>query len=153
MKRPFIFLVTALLLLGLGTTLLTAQTPRPRSLAQTLRASRWQKRILLVAAPTATQADFQRQKALLAANQAQLADRDMLVLDVLYDQLPAADRQFLAQKIGLPPAGFVVVLIGKDGGVKAKSTHPMAPATLFATVDGMPMRRAEMQRTHAGHQP
>lgn len=136
--------LTALLLLGLFA--LTAQTPRPRPLEQTLRTSRWKKRVLLIAAPNAEQADFKTQKVLLAPQQDALAERDFLVLEVLYDQLSAADQAFLKQKIGIQPPQFAAVLIGKDGGVKEKSNRPISPADLFGTVDKMPMRRAEMRK-------
>jgi hypothetical protein len=125
---------------------LAAQTPRPQPLEQTLRNSRWKKRILLIAAPNAGQADFKTQKALLAARQPELAERDFLVLDVLYDQLSTDDQAFLSKKIGIQPPYFSVVLIGKDGGVKEKSNRPIAPDDLFGTVDKMPMRRDEMRK-------
>lgn len=137
----------ASLLLGPGLfAFQAAPTPAPRNLAQTLRASRGEKRLLLVAAATASQVDFRAQKALLTASEDQLAARDLLVLDVLYDQLPAADRQLLARRYGLRPPGFAAVLIGKDGGVKLRSARPLAPAALFAVVDAMPMRQAELRR-------
>lgn len=144
MKRLNLLLLSVLVL-GLVPAWLGAQTRQSASLEQTLRRNRWKKRVLLVAAPTAEQADFRAQKALLAANQVPLAARDFLVLDVLYDQLTAADRQFLRQ-LGLRPPRFAAVLIGKDGGVKARSPRPIAPADLFAIVDRMPMRQQEMQR-------
>jgi hypothetical protein len=121
----------------------TAQTPRPSGLAQQLRASHWQKRVLLIGAPTASQADFQQQKKLLAAAPDQLQERDFLVLELPYDQLSAADRQYWQQELKQPLTGFAVVLIGKDGGVKRTETKPLAPADLFGTVDKMPMRRQE----------
>ncbi|HEX8503774.1 MAG TPA: DUF4174 domain-containing protein [Hymenobacter sp.] len=137
----------SLLLLGLGLfSLLAAQRAKPMSLEQTLQASEWKKRVLLIAAPTAEHADFRAQKALLAKAQSQLDERDFLVLDVLYDQLPATDKQYLTNKIGVNPSRFAAVLIGKDGGVKMKSARPIAPAALFGTVDKMPMRKHEMQR-------
>jgi hypothetical protein len=145
MKR-FLFLLAAPLLLP-GLLVVAAQTPKPSRLAQVLRASRWQQRVLLVAAPSAGHAEFQCQKKLLASSAAGLTTRDFLVLDVLYDQLSPADQQFLARKIGIRPPAFAAVLIGKDGGVKLRSAQPIAPQALFATVDQMPMRRAEMQRT------
>jgi len=136
---------TAPLLLGL-LLLFTAQTPNPGPLEQTLRESRSRKRVLLIAAPNAGQADFKTQKALLAAHQQELADRDFLVLEVLYDQLSPVDRNYLMQRIGLKLPTFCVALIGKDGGVKEKRQRPMQPADLFDTVDKMPMRREEMRR-------
>ena len=124
----------------------TVAAAGPPSLAETIRAAKWKKRLLLVAAPTATQADFQRQKQLLATDPASLQERDLLVLDVPYDQLAPADQQYLRQQLKLKLSGFEVVLIGKDGGVKERSTHPLAPAALFSTIDQMPMRRQEMRR-------
>jgi hypothetical protein len=144
MKRSRLLPFASLLLLSMF--LLSAQTPTPASLEQTLRKSHWKKRVLLIAAPNAEQVDFKTQKALLAAHQADLAERDFLVLEVLYDQLSAADQRYLAQKVGVQPPRFTAVLIGKDGGVKEKSSHPIPAADLFGTVDKMPMRRTEMRK-------
>lgn len=118
----------------------------PPSLAATIRAAKWRRRVLLVAAPAADEASFQRQKQLLAAAPTGLAERDMLVLDVLPGQLTAADRQFLQRQLQLKLQRFEVVLIGKDGGVKERSTHPLPTAALFGTIDKMPMRRQEMRQ-------
>lgn len=38
------------------------------------------------------------------------------------------------------------LLIGKDGGIKSKELYPVDIQALFALIDGMPMRRAEMKR-------
>ena len=40
---------------------------------------------------------------------------------------------------------FEVVLIGKDGGIKARTDNPNALEDLLALIDTMPMRRTEMQ--------
>jgi hypothetical protein len=136
-----------LLLAGLGlSAALAAQTASSPSLAQTLRQSHWQKRVLLIGAPSASQADFQRQKQLLADASTQLKERDFLVLEVPYDRLPAADQQYWQKELGQSLTHFIVVLIGKDGGVKRTSVQPLPPADLFNTVDKMPMRRQEMRR-------
>ncbi|MBF9221152.1 DUF4174 domain-containing protein [Hymenobacter ruricola] len=137
--------MAALVAFALLSTLI-AQTPKAMSLEKTLRESRWKKRVLLVAAPNAQQADFQQQQELLASQKAALAERDFLVLPVLYEQLSAADQQFLKREIGVQPPAFAMVLIGKDGGVKEKSSRPMKPENLFGTVDKMPMRRQEMRK-------
>ena len=143
MKR-LCFLLPAPLLL-LGQFLLTAQTSKPMPLEQTLHRYRWKKRVLLLAAPTAEHADFKTQKTLLNAEKTGMTARDFVVLEVFYDQLSAADQQFLTKKTGVSPPQFAAVLIGKDGGVKALSSRPMSPADLFGTVDKMPMRREEMR--------
>lgn len=133
-------------LLALTAGPLTAtQLTAPRGLAEVLRAARWQHRVLLIGAPTAEQADFQHQKKLLAAEAKGLAERDFKVIEVSYDQLTPADRQYWTQQLGQPVTGFRVVLIGKDGGIKRTETQLLAPASLFGTVDKMPMRRREMR--------
>ena len=133
---------------GLAALALLAAQPAPGpGLAPTLRASRWQHRLLLLGAPTASQADFQRQKTLLAAEEKGLAARDFKVIEVVYDQLSPADRQCWTQQLSQPLTGFRLVLIGKDGGIKRTETQPIAPASLFGTVDKMPMRRQEMRRS------
>ena len=133
------------ILLVLGLLLLTSQAPKMLPLEQILHENRDRKRIVLLVASTADQADFKRQKALLAAHIAELAERDMMVVEVLHSRLSDADQAFLTRKIGGKP-NFAVVLIGKDGGVKLKSVEPIMPARLFETVDTMPMRRQEMRR-------
>jgi len=119
-----------------------AAAPVP-TLAQTLRASRWQKRILLVGAPAATAPELEQQKKLLGPAGAELKKRDFLVLQLIYSQLAPADRQYWQQELKLPLSGFAVALIGKDGGVKLNQLQPVAPAELFGVVDKMPMRKQE----------
>jgi hypothetical protein len=113
------------------------------TLAQTLRASRWQKRILLVGAPAATAPELEQQKKLLAPAGSELKKRDFLVLQLVYSQLAPADRQYWTQELKLPLSSFSVALIGKDGGVKLNQLQPVAPAELFGVVDKMPMRKQE----------
>ena len=125
--------------------LLAARPALPPGLAATLRAARWQHRLLLIGAPTAADADFQTQKKWLTAAAAGLAERAMQVREISYDQLPAADRQTWTRQLGQPLTRFSVVLIGKDGGVKRASPRPRPTADFFHTVDKMPMRRQEMQ--------
>ncbi|TPG62277.1 DUF4174 domain-containing protein [Hymenobacter nivis] len=122
-----------------------AQTPTAAPLQQTLRAGRDRHRFLLIGAPSADNPDFKRQQALLAPAAAELQARDMQAVSVLYDQLSPADRQ-LAQRLGLRPPAFGVVLVGKDGGAKRSSATPLTPDDLFGTVDKMPMRRQEMRQ-------
>ena len=132
--------------LALAATVAAAQTPRATTLAQQLRAGRWQQRVLLIGAPTAAQADFQQQKKLLAAVPDQLRERNLRVVEVPYNQLSPADRQYWTQELHQSLAHFAVVLIGKDGGVKRRAAQPLAPADLFGTVDKMPMRQQEAKR-------
>lgn len=95
----------------------------------TLRALRWQARPVLVLGP---QAQVWDQIAALQAQAAALADRDV----VLLTDGPGAD----ALDTG---AGFRVLLIGKDGGVKLDQSDPVTADRIIALIDSMPMRRRE----------
>jgi hypothetical protein len=145
MKQPIVLLLVA----GLVASALFAhaQSARPTALAQTMKAQRWQNRVLLIGAPTAANADLQQQQKLLTAVPDELRERDFLVLALLFDQLSAADRQYWTQELKQSLTRFSAVLIGKDGGVKRTETKPLAPADLFGTVDKMPMRRQEARRS------
>lgn len=40
------------------------------------------------------------------------------------------------------------LLIGKDGGIKSKRPYPIHPEEIFTLIDGMPVRKAEMNSNH-----
>ena len=97
-------------------------------------------RVLLV---LASPDDLRRteQTRILASDRAGMVERDLVLVE------PAvADQQRLRRRYGVLPDAFVVLLIGKDGGVKLRSAGPLAAGTLFETIDAMPMRQAEMRR-------
>jgi len=116
------------------------------TLAQTLRANRTKKRILLVGAPSANAPELAQQKKLLATAGPQLQGYDILLLQLIYSQLAPTDRQYWTQELKQSLTDFSVVLIGKDGGVKLTQLQPLAPADLFSTVDKMPMRKQEAKQ-------
>lgn len=49
------------------------------------------------------------------------------------------------RRLGVPPRGFGLVLVGRDGGVKLRSVRVVAADRLLGTVDAMPMRRRELR--------
>lgn len=130
-----------------GSCFAFAQAPQATSLAATVQGSKWQKRVLLLCAPTPENADLRRQVQLLKPVGAELAARDVLVREVVLSQLPAADRRYAREQLNIPATGFAVLLLGKDGGVKRRETAPLPPAQLFSTIDAMPMRRQEMRQS------
>jgi hypothetical protein len=116
------------------------------SVATLLKASRWQKRVLLLCAPTATDAALLRQRQLLAPARSDLDARDLLVREAVFDNLSAADKKYVTETLRTSGASFTVLLIGKDGGAKRRETEPVTPGSLFKTIDVMPMRRQEMKK-------
>lgn len=127
--------------LALNSTAQAARQPEP--LFQTLQPGqnslehyRWHKRLLMIFAPSDRDADFMRQMALLQQQQDALRERDIVVLS---DVRPADGGALRAQ---LNPAGFEIVLVGKDGGMKLRETRPVSAEALLSLVDRMPMRQA-----------
>jgi len=91
-----------------------------------LTAHQWRHRVLVIDAPEQVTEDYRRQLASLDAAKAGLEERDLQVVT----------------RTGAP--AFRVRLVGKDGGVKLDQATPLGVTTLFALIDAMPMRRAEM---------
>ena len=90
-----------------------------------LAAHQWRHRVLVIDTPSRESAEYQRQSAVLAAASAGLEERHV---------------QVVTQTAKV----FRVRLVGKDGGVKLDRGAPVDVPTLFALIDAMPMRRAEM---------
>jgi len=118
----------------------------------------WQNRPLVVFAPAADSAPLQRQRRIAAEHAAGFAERDMVVISVVADApvgvdgAPAKDlsNAALRARFEVPPEAFAAILVGKDGGAKLRRDAPLDAATLFSTIDAMPMRRREMREDGEG---
>jgi hypothetical protein len=139
--KPWVFL---LLPLFFASVVMSAQTTT--SLASWLSKQRWHKRVVLLCAPSSATPELQAQQQQLTAAATGLQERDIEVREVLFEQLSAADKQYITQKLGVKTTGFTLLLLGKDGGVKRRETKPISPIALFETIDVMPMRREEARR-------
>jgi len=60
--------------------------------------------------------------------------------------ITAASAQRIRERFDVETEGFTVILVGKDGTEKRRETEPVSMASIFATIDAMPMRQAEMKR-------
>ncbi len=99
----------------------------------------WLKRPIVVFADTEADPRYILQMELLTARLDALADRDVVVLT---DTDPAA-KSDIRQK--LRPRGFMMVLIGKDGGVKLRKPAPWDVREVSRVIDKMPMRQQELR--------
>ena len=109
----------------------------------TLAQMRWDRRVLIVAAPSPQDPALAEQRRLLGSWTAKRDERDLTIVEVVGDQVRGAGdtAPSLRRKFRLP-AGFTAILIGKDGGEKLRSAKPFPTALLEQTIDAMPMRRA-----------
>lgn len=114
-------------------------------------------RVLLVFAPSADDAEYARFCSLWEEQTEGVLDRDLLLVEVFQNgasrvgaaRLPAGAAPSLRERFDVRPGQTEFVLLGKDGGVKLRRpTLPMPE--LFAVIDAMPMRRAEMAGKRSG---
>lgn len=121
--------------------------------AAPLDAYRWKNRLIVASLPQGESRD--KLAGVLASNRAEIDERDLKVIDVspglaripLTIQLDPEQTTALREKLKLngPESGAVFILIGKDGGEKARQQGALNLASWFALIDGMPMRREEIR--------
>ena len=116
----------------------------------------WKKRLFFVFGDQTSRFELNEQLARLARDPAGLKERDLEVfvgearkrLEILGTRL---SPRTLRNHLGLPATGFAAALVGKDGGVKMRSTTPVPLQTdLYTLIDAMPMRQQEMRRQTGG---
>lgn len=122
--------------------------------AEPLDPYRWKKRLIIASVPYG---EIQsRLVAALAANRAEIVERDLVVIDVSPEpvripgtvRLDPKEATLLRANLKLSDRepGAVFVLIGKDGGEKARQRDTLKLASWFTLIDSMPMRRDEIRR-------
>ncbi|MBO6813502.1 MAG: DUF4174 domain-containing protein [Rhizobiaceae bacterium] len=110
------------------------------SFAQDISAYKGEKRPLIVFTSRDTHRKYSKQIKILEGARPALEERDVAVL-VDTEKTPASTL-----RLEFLPGEFMVVLVGKDGEVKLKSTEPVSIDELVETIDRMPMRQQEMQK-------
>jgi len=114
---------------------------------------RWERRPLLIFAPTDRDPRLVETQGRVDATRCDFLARDM-VLGVLVAQgrstldgqtVDAGQASRLAAQFGVDPDSFSVVLIGKDGGEKWRVDEVPDLQRVYDVVDGMPMRSREMK--------
>lgn len=100
---------------------------------------KWTHRPVIVFADADADPRYREQIALLSERPGHLAERDVVVI---VDTDPAG---MSAVREKLRPRGFMLVLIGKDGGVKLRKPAPWDVRELSRVIDKMPMRLEEIR--------
>jgi hypothetical protein len=93
-----------------------------------LDAYRWKSRLLL---------QFGDQPRLSSQTQSAFKERDLVLLPA---NTPELRKAF---KVNVP---YTLILIGKDGGEKARWLTPIDPQIILNLIDSMPMRQSELRR-------
>jgi hypothetical protein len=117
---------------------------------QNLNKHRWKNRVLLIISNDSAQQ--MQQIGILKKDVKGLKERKLIVYlttpywlnrDVLKTKWVRNTRFY--KKVKKKKGNFEVALVGLDGGVKLRQTQVLTLEKLFALIDGMPMRRAEMK--------
>jgi hypothetical protein len=143
------FVASALAVIFLATS--AALTPA-RAVAAELSDYLWQSRPLLVFAPTDSDPRFAETMRRIDNSRCDFANRDMVLGRIVTEGTSTLDgrvvdanqAQRLQSEFGVNANGFSVVLIGKDGGEKWRVNDVPNTQTIYAVIDGMPMRGREM---------
>lgn len=108
----------------------------------------WKNRALVIFGE-AGDPKVRQQVDVIKERPAEMADREMVVLQVSQDRVTAIygdvadiDDDLLRVEAEAAGAEFQVVLIGKDGGVKLRSVQVVGDVEMFDLIDRMPMRKA-----------
>jgi hypothetical protein len=122
------------------------------AMATDLGDYRWESRPLLVFAPKGDDPRLVETLSRIEATRCDFTGRDM-VLGVMVPEgnstldghaVDAEQARRLANQFAIGDDAFSVVLIGKDGGEKLRIDDVPDLRTIYAVVDGMPMRSREM---------
>jgi hypothetical protein len=146
MKQPLLF-VFALLFLASPSAAQDTTPSEPNTVWEAISVADtdnlndflWQSRPVVVFADSENDPRFEQQMALLEAQADALAERDIVVLTDTDASLKSPLRNTLR------PRGFMIALIGKDGGVKLRKASPWDVRELTRVVDKMPMRQREVR--------
>lgn len=122
------------------------------AMAAELSDYRWESRPLLVFAPKQSDPRLAETLSRIETTQCDFTGRDM-VLGVVVPEgnstldgqaVEADEARRLMDQFAIGDNAFSVVLIGKDGGEKLRVDEVPDLRTVYAVVDGMPMRSREM---------
>lgn len=111
-----------------------------------LEAYKWEKRLLLLFAPTMNDAELGRQKELVRKSRPGIEERQLEVLELVPGGNAATMREDLLRKFGVEAERYTLLLIGKDGQEKFRTQKAVPLEEVFKIIDQMPMRREEMRK-------
>lgn len=135
-------------------------TGAPPAKADPLKDYLWEQRVFVVFAPDADNLDARKQIKWLELHKGDFAARDMILI-LAYNSPDAVltnDLQghistdfphsaaTLFERYRADRRKFSAMLVGKDGGVKARYEHPTRADDIFGLIDTMPMRARELEK-------
>jgi hypothetical protein len=99
------------------------------------------KRLLYIFGLDRNAIPVKHQLVLLSADKQGCEERDIEII-VVSD---SPQRDLLQRKYSNSGDAFMIILVGKDGSEKHRSTLPVNPQELFSIIDAMPLRKYEIR--------
>lgn len=103
---------------------------------------RGKNRLLLLFTPDEQETGYETQCSLLDESDTDFAEHDLLLVCVIGDgghvgrrSLTVEEAHRLREHFEVPPEGFILVLIGKDGAELRRDQAPVKPEALLADMD------------------
>ena len=119
-----------------------------------LDAYQWKNRIILIFAPSSDSDACKRQMREFEGQEDGMLDRDLIIFQVFKRggshsgnaSISEQQANQLRHHFRVKEGKFIIILIGKDGGVKLRRQGPVEVSEIFNIIDAMPMRQEEMRR-------
>lgn len=127
----------------------------PLAAENALQPYHWKNRILILDIAENREASLPKVRAALSLQHDEVLDRDLIIIDLsqpstgLPHTITPAPKDLTALRSRFQTGASgknTFILIGKDGGEKARQTGALQLKKFFALIDTMPMRKRE-QRT------
>jgi hypothetical protein len=134
--------------------------PTPLNLSPDWSGHHWQDRLIILFADRPDRSGTTEQFRLFQTHRAGLTERDVVIYGVFESgeiwqvrgeeittaPLVRSQLRQLHRRYGAEPGTSLVILVGKDGGVKSRYDMPADPHSIFREIDAMPMRQRESGR-------
>ena len=123
-------------------------------MAMDLDQFKWKNRLLFLFASEGNDPFFARSQREISARKKEVDDRDLLVFEILESgpsrmnskRIDPQTATSLRTHFSIPKKSFMVILVGKDGGIKLKRNDHVRLEDIFALIDSMPVRKDEMRQ-------
>jgi hypothetical protein len=133
--------------------ILAGSVIKSESESDVMKKYKWKKRPILIFAPSQEDSAYQALKKDISKLEAEIIDRDIVVLHLFEDgsgwaanaKLDSSMVGELRDKYDISNNDITVILIGKDGGEKIRQQGTFDLEEIFRRIDAMPMRRSEMR--------
>lgn len=123
------------------------------SSAQDLSKHKWENRLILLITDDENNPTFKSQIAEFSKDLTGLNERKLIIYQVMPGEYKTGlngDNKKKSARLyndyKKTDAGFEIVLLGLDGGIKLQQNELLQLEKLYATIDVMPMRRSEIER-------